>query len=161
MITNSLASNNHTSVHSAYSSYRLDLLDMGVELWEARADAAKITVKAGDTTLSEPLTLHTKGILVDRKQVFVGSLNLDPRSIDLNTEMGILINSEALGARMADDALVDIPTIAYRLRLDEKHKIRWHATIDGQEVVETREPLTSAWQRFVAWFLKIVPEQQL
>ena len=161
LITNSLASNNHTSVHSAYSSYRIDLLDMGVELWEARADAAKITVKAGDTTLSEPLTLHTKGILVDRKQVFVGSLNLDPRSIDLNTEMGILINSEALGARMADDALVDIPTIAYRLRLDEKHKIRWHATIDGREVVETREPLTSAWQRFMAWFLKIVPEQQL
>lgn len=161
LITNSLASNNHTSVHSAYSSYRHDLLDMGVELWEARADAARITVEASDTTLSEPLTLHTKGILVDRRQIFVGSLNLDPRSIDINTEMGILIDSEELGARMANDALAIIPAIAYRLSLDEKRKISWHATIDGREVVETREPLTSAWRRFTAWFLRIVPEQQL
>jgi len=74
LLTNSLASNNHTAVHSAYSSYRRDLLEMGVELWEARADAAQITVEADNTTLSEPLTLHTKGILIDREQVFVGSL---------------------------------------------------------------------------------------
>jgi len=161
LLTNSLASNNHTAVHSAYSSYRRDLLDMGVELWEARANAAEITVESEDTTLSAPLTLHTKGILVDREQMFVGSLNLDPRSIDINTEMGILIQSGELVSRMTDQAMVTIPEIGYRLSLDEKKKISWHAMIDGQEVVETKEPLTSAWRRFSAWFLKIVPEQQL
>ena len=161
LITNSLASNNHTAVHSAYSSYRRDLLEMGVELWEARADAVQVTVKASNTTLKEPLTLHTKGILIDRKQVFVGSLNLDPRSIDINTEMGILIESGELVSEMTDGSLADIPTIAYRLMMDDRRRISWHATIDGREVVETHEPLTSPWRRFSAWFLKIVPEQQL
>jgi putative cardiolipin synthase len=161
VVTNSLASNNHTAVHSAYSSYRKDLLNAGVELWEARANASVITVESDDTTLTSPLTLHTKGILIDRRQVFVGSLNLDPRSIDINTEMGLLIESEPLVSGMTDRVQAHIPMIAYRLQLDDRGKISWHATIDGQDVVETREPLTSWWQRFTAWVLKIAPEQQL
>ena len=161
LLTNSLASNNHTAVHSAYSSYRKDLLKAGVELWEARANAAQITVESDSTTLKYPLTLHTKGILIDRRQVFVGSLNLDPRSIDINTEMGLLIESEPLVSEMTDSVMVHIPKIAYRLQLDDKNNISWHANIDGREVVETREPLTSGWRRFTAWFLKIAPEQQL
>jgi len=161
VITNSLASNNHTSVHSAYSSYRRDLLKMGVELWEARADASKITVKHSDTTLTEPLTLHTKGIVIDQKRIFVGSLNLDPRSIDINTEMGVLIESPELVSVLAKKALVDIPNIAYHLKLNDQGKINWHATIDGIEVVETHEPQASVWRRFSAWFMKIAPEQQL
>jgi putative cardiolipin synthase len=161
VVTNSLASNNHTAVHSAYSSYRKDLLEAGVELWEARADAAEITVDPDSTNLKNPLTLHTKGILIDRRQVFVGSLNLDPRSIDINTEMGLLIESEPLVSGMVDNVLTRIPQIAYHLQLDDNRKISWHANIDGREVVETREPLTSGWRRFTAWFLKIAPEQQL
>ncbi|MEA1889122.1 MAG: phospholipase D family protein [Pseudomonadota bacterium] len=161
VITNSLASNNHTAVHSAYASYRKDLLKAGVELWEARADASTITVEHDDTTLTTPLTLHTKGILIDRNKVFVGSLNLDPRSIDINTEMGMLIESEPLVSEMVNSIMVAIPKIAYRLQLDDQDKISWHANIDGREVIETKEPLTSMWQRFTAWFLKIAPEQQL
>jgi putative cardiolipin synthase len=161
VITNSLASNNHTAVHSAYARYRKDLLKAGVELWEARANASVITVESDDTTLTAPLTLHTKGILVDRRQVFVGSLNLDPRSIDINTEMGLLIESEPLVSEMTDRVMVHIPRIAYRLQLDDSGKINWHANIDGHEVVETKEPLTSGWKRFTAWLLKIAPEQQL
>ena len=160
ILTNSLATNNHTSVHSAYSSYRKDLLRAGVELWEARADAAKFTTEEGETQL-EHLTLHTKGVLIDRKRIFVGSLNLDPRSIDINTEMGLLIDSPELGARLTENALLRIPRVGYRLQLGEDNKITWHATIDGQEVVETREPQTSMWKRFTAWFLKIAPESQL
>jgi putative cardiolipin synthase len=160
ILTNSLATNNHTSVHSAYSSYRKDLLRAGVELWEARADAAKFRSVEGETQL-ENLTLHTKGILIDRKRIFVGSLNLDPRSIDINTEMGLLIDSPELGARLTEIALQRIPHVGYRLQLDENNKITWHATINGQKVVETREPQTSTWKRFSAWFLKIVPERQL
>ncbi|MFW2437986.1 MAG: phospholipase D family protein [Arenicellales bacterium] len=161
LLTNSLASNNHTAVHSAYSSYRKDLLKAGVELWEARANASVITVESDSTTLTEPLTLHTKGILIDRRQVFVGSLNLDPRSIDINTEMGLLIESEQLVSGMTDNVLAHIPMIAYRLQLDDSGNISWHANIDGHDVVETTEPLTDWWRRFSAWFLKIVPEQQL
>ena len=64
ILTNSLATNNHTSVHSAYASYRKDLLKAGVELWEARVDAAKRT-NADGVAKGEFLTLHTKGVLID------------------------------------------------------------------------------------------------
>ncbi|MCK5360227.1 MAG: phospholipase D family protein, partial [Gammaproteobacteria bacterium] len=107
------------------------------------------------------LTLHTKGILIDRKRVFVGSLNLDPRSIDINTEMGLLIDSTEMGGWMTAGVRERIPTIAYRVKMDEERNLSWHAMIDGREVVETTEPQTSAWQRFKAWFLKIAPESQL
>ena len=161
VLTNSLASNNHTAVHSAYSSYRKDLLEMGVELWEARANAANIIVDQDETTLTTPLTLHAKVILIDHKQIFVGSLNLDPRSIDINTEMGVLIESRQLVSEISEQALASIPPIAYRLKLDEERRIRWHATIDGEDVIERHEPLTSGWRRFSAWIQKIVPEKQL
>ncbi|MFW2440642.1 MAG: phospholipase D family protein [Arenicellales bacterium] len=160
ILTNSLATNNHTSVHSAYARYRKDLLDAGVELWEARADAAKITSPEGETQL-EKLTLHTKGILIDRKRVFVGSLNLDPRSIDINTEMGLLIDSPDLGKQLTENSRKTIPEIAYRVKMDDSRNLSWHATIDGKEVVETTEPQTTGWDRFKAWFLKIAPEKQL
>jgi putative cardiolipin synthase len=160
VVTNGLATNNHTSVHSSYATYRKDLLRAGVELWEARADAAKIPTDDGQTQL-EHLTLHTKGILIDKERIFVGSLNLDPRSIDINTEMGLLIDSPELAATLHESVTRRIPDIAYRLHLDDNNKITWHATIDGQEVIETKEPQTSGWRRFQAWFLKIAPEKQL
>ena len=160
ILTNSLATNNHTPVHSAYAKYRKDLLEAGVELWEARADAAKITTPEGESQL-EKLTLHTKGIIIDRKRVFVGSLNLDPRSIDINTEMGLLIDSPALGKQLTENSRKKIPAIAYQVKMDDAGKLTWHATIDGVAVIETKEPQTSAWDRFKAWFLKIAPENQL
>jgi putative cardiolipin synthase len=100
-------------------------------------------------------------LLIDRKQIFVGSLNLDPRSIDINTEMGLLINSPELGELMAETFLGYLPSIAYRVKLDENDDLSWQGIIDGEEVVETKEPQTSGWQRFNAWFLKIAPEKQL
>ena len=160
IVTNSLATNNHTSVFSSYKTYRKEMLKAGVELWEARADAAKVSDPDG-TVKMEQLTLHTKGVLIDRRHIFVGSLNMDPRSIDLNTEMGLLIDSPEMGELLTSNAVRLIPTLAYRLQLDDNDKITWHATIDGKEVVETKEPQTTAWRRFTAWFLKIAPEKQL
>ena len=160
LITNSLASNNHTAVHSAYSSYRKRLLEAGVELWEARANAAEV-VKADGSTQLEHLTLHTKGAILDRRLTFVGSLNLDPRSIDIDSETGLLIDSPELGGALAEVAMERIPDIAYRLLLDANGRITWHAVIDGEKVVETSEPNASLWRRLTAWVLKIVPEGQL
>lgn len=160
ILTNSLATNNHTPVHSAYARYRKDLLEAGVELWEARADAAKITTPEGESQLDK-LTLHTKGIIIDGKRVFVGSLNLDPRSIDINTEMGLLIDSSELGKQLTENSRSKIPAIAYRVKMDDHGNLSWHATIDGKEVIETKEPQTTGWDRFKAWFLKIAPEKQL
>ena len=160
VVTNSLATNNHTSVHSAYASYRKRLLAAGVELWEARVDAAG-QVQEDGTKSPENLTLHTKGIMIDRRFSFVGSLNLDPRSFDLNSEMGVMIDSDEMAAVLADRVTKRLPEMAYKLHLNDDNKITWHAIIEGRQVIETKDPLTSGWKRFQAWFLKILPEGQL
>jgi putative cardiolipin synthase len=157
ILTNSLASNNHTSVHAGYARYRKAILEAGVELYEARVNA----VDHSDGNEAEKLTLHTKAMVIDREIVFVGSLNLDPRSIEINSEMGVLIHSSELGEELAASALQIIPSIAYRVELNSKGKLQWRATIDGEEVIETSEPLASAWRKFSAFLLKIVPESQL
>ena len=73
----------------------------------------------------------------------------------------MLIRSPELVAKMTEQAADDIAAIAYRLELDENDRIIWRATVDGEAIVETKEPQTTAWQRFTAWFLKILPESQL
>jgi hypothetical protein len=55
----------------------------------------------------------------------------------------------------------NLASITYRVRENEKGNLEWEALIDNQEVIETKEPLTSRWLRFKAWFMKIAPESQL
>lgn len=158
IVTNSLASNNHIAVHSAYAGYRKKLLQAGVDLYEVRANAV------GDSTGDEgpdSLTLHTKAALIDGRYAFVGSLNLDPRSIDINTEMGVLVDATALAAPLAERFKQRLREVAYKLELDERGRILWRATIDGKEVVETGEPLASRGRKLSAWVQKIAPESQM
>lgn len=159
IITNSLASNNHVPVHSGYARYRKDVIRAGAELYEARANAAREL--SGNDAGPETLTLHTKAILIDRRQVFVGSLNLDPRSIEINAEMGLLIDSEAMVDSFTQNMDQNLANRTYRVRINDKGKLEWHGRIDQQDVIETKEPLTSWWLRFKAWFMKIAPESQL
>jgi putative cardiolipin synthase len=100
-------------------------------------------------------------MIIDREKVFIGSLNLDPRSIEINSEMGLLIHSEIMAEDLAEAALEAIANIAYRVERNDRGQLRWRAMIDGVEVVETSEPLASRWRRFVAFLLKIVPNRQL
>jgi putative cardiolipin synthase len=160
VFTNSLASTNHVAVHGGYSRYRKPMLHAGVELYEARANAGQDAGESGEDEF-EALTLHTKGIVIDRRITFIGSLNVDPRSVDINTEMGVLIESEELGELLSSALDSRLSAISYKVELDEKEKLRWRATIDGTEVVETSEPLSSRWRRFKAYMSKILPESQL
>lgn len=157
--TNSLASNNHVPVHSGYARYRKDTIRAGVHLYEARADAGRKTQGADQAT--KQFTLHTKLILVDRRYLFVGSLNLDPRSIDINAEMGLLIDSSEMTSTFADALDELIQTMSYRVDLNSKGRLEWRGTIDGIEVLEKSEPQASLWLRFKAWVLRIGPESQL
>ena len=159
VVTNSLASNNHVAVHAGYARYRRDVIDAGVELYEVRVNAGP--VKQGETETGQNLTLHTKIILLDRRQMFIGSLNIDPRSIEINSEMGLLIDSEDMVGKMAEAIDKGIAEIAYRVDINEYGELEWRAIIDDKEVIETKEPLTSWWLRTKAWFLKIAPESQL
>jgi len=145
-------------VHSGYSGYRKDVIEAGVELYEVRANAGnEVQGSEGPGVL----TLHTKLILIDRRYLFVGSLNLDPRSLEINAEMGLLVDSEELVGAMAAGLEADIPSIAYRVVLDDKGRLQWQGKIDGEPVTENKEPLAGRWLRFKAWFLKIAPESQL
>jgi putative cardiolipin synthase len=159
MVTNSLASNNHIAVHSGYSKYRRDVIRAGVQLYETRADAGRSI--AGNEEGGEQMTLHTKLIIVDRRYLVVGSANIDPRSLEINAEIGLIIDSEPLARGIAERIDELLPDIAYRVVENEPGKLEWHGRIGGQDVVETTEPLASRWRRFKAWFMKIVPDRQL
>jgi cardiolipin synthase C len=159
LLTNSLASNNHVAVHSAYARYRRDVIKAGAELYEIRANSAREL--EGDEKGPEVLTLHTKAFLIDRRYLFVGSLNLDPRSIEINAEMGLLIDSEPMVRILTEGLDKRLPALTYRVRINDRGKLEWHALIDKQEVIESKEPLTDWWLRFKAWFMKIAPESQL
>jgi cardiolipin synthase C len=153
LVTNSLASNNHTAVHAGYAKYRKRIIEAGVELHEVRVNAAN--------GRASTLTLHTKGMIIDRETVFIGSLNLDPRSIAINSEMGMFISNPELGESMATQALDQISAIAYRVELDDRRRLRWRAIIDGNEVIEWAEPGATLMHRFRAFLLRVVPENQL
>jgi putative cardiolipin synthase len=159
IITNSLASTNHIPVHSAYARYRKAMLEAGATLYETRANA--VTKLTGNDEGPDILTLHTKAFFIDGEQLFIGSMNLDPRSIEINAEMGLLINSEPMLKRLVKRAKELLPDTAYEVRQNDKGKLEWHGRIDNQSVIETKEPLTSRWRRFKAWCMKIVPESQL
>lgn len=159
ILTNSLASNNHVAVHSAYARYRRDVIRAGAELYEARADAAREL--SGNKEGPDTLTLHTKAFLIDRRQLFVGSLNLDPRSIEINAEMGLLIDSEAMVGSFTQGLDQELASLTYRVLENEKGELEWHGRINNKEVIEAKEPLTGWWLRFKAWLMKIAPESQL
>lgn len=159
ILTNSLASNNHVPVHGGYARYRKDVIRAGAELYEARANAARELQEMEEGP--DAMTLHTKAFLIDRRYLFVGSLNLDPRSIEINAEMGLLIDSEELVDGITSRVDEQLASVAYRVVVNEKGKLEWHGRINGEEVIETKEPLAGPWLRFKAWFMRIAPESQL
>ena len=159
ILTNSLASNNHVPVHGGYARYRKDVIRAGAELYEARVNSAR--ERKGTDDGPETLTLHTKAFIIDRRYLFVGSLNLDPRSIRINAEMGLLIDSPELIEYVVPDPDARLSTMTYRVLLNEDGKLEWHGLINGEKVIETKEPNTGAWLRFKAWILRIAPESQL
>ena len=159
VITNSLASNNHIAVHSAYSRYRRDVIRAGVQIYETRADAGRSMATVEDGP--EQMTLHTKLIIVDRRHLVVGSPNIDPRSLEINAEKALLIDCEPLARGIAGRIDELLPEVAYRVVENEAGRLEWHGRIDGRNVIETSEPLAGGWRKFKAWFFKIVPDRQL
>ena len=155
IISNSLASTNHASVHAVYARYRKPLLRKGVELFELRP---RFEALGHETTV----TLHSKVSTVDRKRLFVGSFNVDPRSLYLNTEMGMAVESAALAGEMAEGILGTLPEQAYRLTLSSKGRLQWVLRAGGVEEVITTEPQTSLWRRFRTRLMGLLPiEEQM
>jgi putative cardiolipin synthase len=101
--------------------------------------------------------LHTKAFIVDRKELFIGSFNFDPRSVNLNTELGVLIRDPALAEELAQRVAAALPLSTYQLKLDDRSRLRWHTRESGEKVVYTKEPKTSWKQRLVARIARVLP----
>ncbi len=171
ILTNSLASNDVSLVHAGYLRYRKDLVKGGVELYELKPDASRLDTISSTTTTqgkkkrwlgASKSSLHAKYFGFDRIAVFVGSFNLDGRSVELNTELGVYFKDDEYAQMLDDNFTENTPTKAYKIQLSEKGKIEWHSIENGKPVVYTSEPKTSVWNRFSTKFLSfIVPEKQL
>lgn len=146
LVTNSLASTDEPWVYVGYWPHIHELLKSGVAIYEL---SPTLSVKRGKLGLFGHRTgaLHMKNGIVDRKQVFLGSMNLDPRSARLNTELGIIIDSPEMARQL--DSFADAGS-AYRLRLDATGRgIEWvEQDDDGKETAYDVPPETTAWQRF-------------
>jgi len=155
-VTNSLASTNQPIVHSGYGPKRKSLLRMGVEVYELRPDFEVTGLEESGVEESGG-GLHAKLFIIDRTELFVGSFNWDPRSARINTEMGIILHSPELAAGLARRITSDLKPETYQLELSDNGRLRWVTWIDGEEVVYTKEPHTSWWQRFKVGFYRILP----
>lgn len=165
VLTNSLAANDVGIVHSGYARYRAPLLRGGVRLHELRALSELATRREGRRRFgSEYVSLHAKYLVIDRRLLFVGSLNLDPRSIERNTEVGLLIESEGLARQAA--ALFDLASgkaFSYAVTLRDGMNGRSDALVwtgeqpGGRELRYDREPDTGWWQRFTVWLAGFLP----
>ena len=144
VLTNSLAANDETSVHSGYARRRKALLRAGVELYEIKSAAATIKARAAEIDKHSKAGLHAKTFAVDRRSIFVGSFNFDPRSAKLNTEMGLVIDSVPLAERLSKMFDTASPALAYRVTLGADDALQWH---DGAGATLNDEPDSSWGQR--------------
>lgn len=157
ILTNSLASHDVPAVNSHYKKWRDDLINAGVELFEFRADPAIVDIVDIPPVEGEFVGLHTKAAVVDRRWVFVGSMNLDPRSANINSEMGAFVDSPSLAEELAQLMLRDMePENAWQVLLDEDGDVYW---VNSDETV-TKQPARDGTQRVMDVILKVVPKEQ-
>lgn len=171
IITNSLASNDVAIVHSGYSRYREELLELGVELYEFKPTAPIDGIKRKMTRReAQKAGLHAKSIILDRQKVFIGSTNLDPRSRIHNTEITMMVDSPELAGQMVDRFNeVTSPFQSYRVDFranDEASRGRppglvWITEEDGRIVRYYNEPLAGFWRRLGVTLVKPLPIENL
>jgi cardiolipin synthase C len=162
ILTNSLASTDMPVVHAGYARYRPRLLACGVELHELRPG-----VKSAKKRLSLGTTLHAKAVIVDRTTLIIGSMNLDPRSRLLNTEVAVRIESPALGEELGvlfEEAIS--PDQSYRVELTESGNassaLVWVGEENSSSVRLDSEPMASLWRHFISGLLgSMAPEELL
>ena len=161
VVTNSLAANDVVAVHGGYVRYRKQLLEGGVHLFETRSQAD--AQAASSVFGSSGASLHTKAVLIDGARGFVGSFNLDPRSANLNTEMGVLFDDPELGAALLEEYLHLVGAdMSYWVFLDADGRTRWLDRAASPPSVLDNEPDSTRRQRATANVVRWLPiESQL
>ena len=161
-LTNSAASNDVLAAHAGYVNTRKPLLQAGLELYELRPDTnmkREWSLLAGKSRAA----LHAKSLVFDRRSVFIGSFNLDPRSTALNTEIGVMIDSPEIAGQVGElmDEGVSSGS-AFHVTLDENDDLVWTTENNQAKVEYDKDPETSVWYRFLVGVVGILPiEDQL
>ena len=167
ILTNALEATDVAIVHSGYAKYRRPLLEAGVQLFEMRRSTPEYA--EDDIRLRHKLSalgssgssLHAKTFAADGQRVFIGSFNFDPRSMNLNTEMGLMVQSPELAQRVHDSFARSVPENAYRLTLDAQGTMLWHSGVGHPPPVYSTEPQTKWHQRALLWLLGKLPIEWL
>lgn len=167
VLTNSLAATDEPEVHAGYMRYRLSLLRAGVDVYEFRPIGGKNAESAYGR--SSGVSLHAKAMVVDRRDVFIGSMNFDPRSHYLNTEMGVIVDSPALAAAVEDFfSRATTAENAFHLELgmcngsrSSSRSMHWTASDDGKTVCFDHDPDVSQWKRVQVQLLRLLPVEGL
>lgn len=162
ILTNSLDATDVAAVHAGYAKRRKDLLKAGIQLFEMR----RLSPHLGRNESAGPFgssgsSLHAKTFAVDGQRMFVGSFNFDPRSANLNTELGFVIDSPALSEAVHQAFESAIPANSYEVRLDDKGRLYWVEQLGDRQVRYQQEPNTSFLQRSGVFLLSILPIEWL
>ncbi|MEQ3697441.1 MAG: phospholipase D family protein [Pseudomonadales bacterium] len=155
ILTNSLAANDVGIVHAGYMNYREALIEAGVELYEFKPTANTESVNHHSLGSSKA-SLHAKTFTIDERYMFVGSFNMDPRSVELNTEMGVLFESTLLSKRVSswfDESVFDK---AYRVEVDVDGDLNWRTIENGEELIVEHEPEVGFFRRFSVKLLSYI-----
>lgn len=161
VLTNSLSSTDAPAVHIGYARYREALLAQGVELHELKRQLGTPRTKLGDYGSSNA-SLHSKALVIDRRVAVIGSMNMDPRSDRLNTELGLVIRSPDIARQIA--ALHDDVSrcCAWHVRRDGDGALAWHAAGPPPRTHRGGEPDAGLWLQFVLRLLApFAPEEML
>jgi putative cardiolipin synthase len=166
VLTNSLAATDVAVVHAGYARYRRRLLRAGVEIYEADKKARATLRGSSGLRGYSKASLHTKSFIFDRKHVFIGSLNLDPRSLRENTEIGLLLDSSGVVSDMLEWFDDYTRTRSFELTLVKNERgfdqLNWTRASEGNSKVWITEPHSSFWLRLSIGLMRWLPvESQL
>ena len=164
VITNSLAVSDEPMTSIALERHQRELLAMGVELYELSSERIRHDSHLSVLVGASIGRLHAKMVLVDRRTVYIGSLNLDGRSAHINTEIGVRLESAEIASMLFRAFRVEEAAGVYRVRLGVDGRTLVWSILNGSGQEETLEdePDASWWRRLRLRLLSIfVPEGQL
>ena len=169
VLTNSYLANDVPIVHAFYQKYRQELLKNGVKLYEfkpyiEREKRTWYEVATGNVIPAKGKNasrLHAKFFDIDG-MVFIGSFNFDPRSAKLNTEVGLIVESEQLQNDISKTLDQYLPQVAYELQLNKHNEIIWIEHFkNGEFITHHTEPETTKFQRFMIKAVSYLPIEWL
>jgi cardiolipin synthase C len=145
------------------------LLEAGVDLYEVKPLPGKPQPRGGllKTPSSGQFSLHAKAFVFDRKRIFIGSANFDRRSLHLNTEIGLMIDSPDLAQQVVTRFnTIANPANSFVLALagdgSGSGHLVWKSILDGKPIVYESEPGDDGWREFRVDLYGLLPiEDQL